>query len=107
MFGRKHNATRIQFSYSWPWAVAGGTRGAQHLRTLICLWESRQGWLRFGRAPASFIPWTTENDIDPRSSALLVKDYQVDTLTRFMTAAQSADAIAYVPDLSPWRETRA
>jgi len=29
---------------------------------------------------------------DPRSAALLVMDYQVDTLTRFMTAAQSADA---------------
>jgi len=37
--------------------------------------------------------------IDPRSTALLVMDYQVDTLTRFMTAAQSADAIASVPDL--------
>jgi hypothetical protein len=37
--------------------------------------------------------------IDPRSTALLVMDYQVDTLTRFMTAAQSADAIACVPDL--------
>ncbi|HET6234275.1 MAG TPA: isochorismatase family protein [Acetobacteraceae bacterium] len=36
---------------------------------------------------------------DPRSAALLVMDYQVDTLTRFMTAAQSADAIARVPDL--------
>jgi alkylated DNA repair dioxygenase AlkB len=31
--------------------------------------------------------------IDPRSAALLVMDYQVDTLTKFMTAAQSADAI--------------
>jgi hypothetical protein len=30
--------------------------------------------------------------IDPRSAALLVMNYQVDTLTRFMTAAQSADA---------------
>ena len=30
---------------------------------------------------------------------MLVLDYQVDTLTRFMTAAQSADAIACVPDL--------
>jgi hypothetical protein len=30
--------------------------------------------------------------IDPRSAALLVMDYQVDALTRFMTAAQSADA---------------
>jgi hypothetical protein len=29
--------------------------------------------------------------IDPRSAALLVMDYQVDTLTKFMTAAQSAD----------------
>jgi hypothetical protein len=37
--------------------------------------------------------------IDPGSAALLVMDYQVDTLTRFMTAAQSADAIACVPDL--------
>ena len=37
--------------------------------------------------------------IDPRSSALLVMDYQVDALTRFMTAAQSGDAIACVPDL--------
>ncbi len=37
--------------------------------------------------------------IDPRSAALLVMDYQVDTLTKFMTAAQSADAIACVPDL--------
>src|SRR5580693_8808567 len=37
--------------------------------------------------------------IDPRSAALLVMDYQVNTLTRFMTAAQSADVIACVPDL--------
>ena len=37
--------------------------------------------------------------IDPRSAALLVMDYQVDTLTKFMTTAQSADAIACVPDL--------
>jgi nicotinamidase-related amidase len=37
--------------------------------------------------------------IDPRSPALLVIDYQVDTLTRFMTAAQSADAVACVPRL--------
>ncbi len=37
--------------------------------------------------------------IDHRSAALLVMDYQVATLTRFMTAAQSADAIACVPDL--------
>ena len=37
--------------------------------------------------------------IDPRSSALLVMDYQVDALTRFMTSEQSADAIARVPDL--------
>jgi nicotinamidase-related amidase len=37
--------------------------------------------------------------IEPRSAALLVMDYQVDTLTRFMTAAQSAGAIACVPDL--------
>jgi nicotinamidase-related amidase len=37
--------------------------------------------------------------IDPRSAALLVMDYQVDSLTRSMTAAQSADAIARLPDL--------
>jgi nicotinamidase-related amidase len=37
--------------------------------------------------------------IDPGSAALLVMDYQVDALTRFMTTAQSADAIACVPDL--------
>jgi nicotinamidase-related amidase len=37
--------------------------------------------------------------IDPRSAALLVMDYQVDTLTRYLTAAQSADAIACMPDL--------
>jgi hypothetical protein len=34
------------------------------------------------------------SDIDPASAALLVMDYQIDALTRFMTAAQSADAIA-------------
>ncbi len=37
--------------------------------------------------------------IDPGSAALLVMDYQVDALTRFMTAAQSADAIRHVPGL--------
>ena len=37
--------------------------------------------------------------IDPESTALLVMDYQVDTLTKFMTAAQSADVIARVPGL--------
>src|ERR1700722_18954090 len=37
--------------------------------------------------------------IDPRSAALLVMDYQVGALTRSMTAAQSADAIACVPQL--------
>src|SRR4030088_1210156 len=37
--------------------------------------------------------------IDPRNTALLVMDYQVDALTKFMTAAQSANAIACVPDL--------
>jgi hypothetical protein len=35
--------------------------------------------------------------IDPWSAALLVMDHQVDALTKFMTAAQSADAIACVP----------
>src|ERR1700747_3265832 len=37
--------------------------------------------------------------LDPGSTALLMLDYQVDNLTRFMSAAQSADAIACVPDL--------
>ena len=37
--------------------------------------------------------------IDPRSAALLVMDYQLDTLTGFMTAVQSADAVACVPNL--------
>ena len=37
--------------------------------------------------------------IDPRSAALLVMDYQVDSLTGSMTAVQSADAIARLPDL--------
>ena len=37
--------------------------------------------------------------IDPRSAALLVMDYEVDVLTRFMTATQSAGVIACVPDL--------
>jgi nicotinamidase-related amidase len=37
--------------------------------------------------------------VDPRSAALLVMDYQVDALTKFMTAAQSTDAIACVPGL--------
>ena len=33
------------------------------------------------------------------TTALLLMDYQVDALTKFMTAAQAADAIAHVPDL--------
>jgi nicotinamidase-related amidase len=37
--------------------------------------------------------------IDRATTALLLMDYQVDALTRFMTAAQSAEAIAHVPDL--------
>src|SRR6267378_2947540 len=44
-------------------------------------------------------PMPDLSHIDPRSAALLVMDYQVDALTKFMTAAQSADAIACVPDL--------
>src|SRR4029077_5170553 len=43
-------------------------------------------------------PMPELSHIDPRSAALLVMDYQVDTLTKFMTV-QSADAIACVPDL--------
>jgi nicotinamidase-related amidase len=37
--------------------------------------------------------------IDPASAALLAMDYQVDALTKFITAAQSADVIARVPEL--------
>jgi nicotinamidase-related amidase len=37
--------------------------------------------------------------IDPGSAALLVMDYQVDALTKFMTAAQSFAPIACVPAL--------
>jgi nicotinamidase-related amidase len=37
--------------------------------------------------------------IDPGHAALLVMDYQVDPLTKFMTASQSANAIACVPGL--------
>src|SRR5258708_33054995 len=42
------------------------------------------------------MPMPELSHIDSRSAALLVMDYQVDVLTRFMTAAQSADAIACV-----------
>jgi nicotinamidase-related amidase len=42
---------------------------------------------------------TELSPIDPGRAALLVMDYQVDVLTRFMTASQSADAIACVPGL--------
>src|SRR6202166_1461182 len=44
-------------------------------------------------------PMPELSHIDPRSAALLVMDYQVGALTRSMTAAQSADAIARVPGL--------
>jgi hypothetical protein len=44
-------------------------------------------------------PMPRLSHIDARSAALLVMDHQVDTLTKFMTAAQSADAIERVPDL--------
>src|SRR6202045_5157861 len=44
-------------------------------------------------------PMPDLSHIDPRSAALLVMDYQVDSLTKFMTAAQSAYAIACVPEL--------
>ena len=70
MFGRKHNATRIQFSYSWPWAVvAGGTRGSPHVRTLTHLQESGQRSPRFGRSPASFIQWRLRMTGDDRHSS--------------------------------------
>jgi nicotinamidase-related amidase len=39
------------------------------------------------------------SQIDPQSAALLVMDYQVDVLTKSMTPAQSAQAIACVPRL--------
>jgi hypothetical protein len=41
--------------------------------------------------------------IDPGSAALLVMDYQVDTLTTFMTSAQSAGAIACVSACQHWQ----
>jgi nicotinamidase-related amidase len=44
-------------------------------------------------------PMSELTQIDPGSTALLVMDYQVNVLTKSMTAAQSADAIACVPDL--------
>ena len=44
-------------------------------------------------------PKTELSPIHPGTAALLVMDYQVDPLTKFMTAAQSADAIACVPGL--------
>jgi nicotinamidase-related amidase len=37
--------------------------------------------------------------IDPEHSALLVMDFQVDILTRFMSEAQTAEALARLPDL--------
>ncbi|MGF6852865.1 cysteine hydrolase family protein [Paraburkholderia sp. CI3] len=37
--------------------------------------------------------------IDPKRTALLVMDFQVDVLTKSMSEAQAADAIARVPDL--------
>jgi nicotinamidase-related amidase len=37
--------------------------------------------------------------IDPERSALLVMDFQVDVLTKSMTEAQAAEAIACIPDL--------
>ena len=44
-------------------------------------------------------PMTGLSHIHPGTAALLVMDYQVDTLTKFMTASQSTDAIACVPGL--------
>jgi len=44
-------------------------------------------------------PMSELSHFDPQSAALLVMDYQIDPLTKFMTAAQSADAIACVPVL--------
>jgi hypothetical protein len=70
MFGRKHNAFRIQFSYSWPWAaVAGGTRWSPHVRTLTHLRDSGQRSPRFGRSPASFIQWRLRMTGDDRHSS--------------------------------------
>jgi hypothetical protein len=44
--------------------------------------------------PCKENPMPELSHIDPGSAALLVMDYQVDALTKFMTAAQSTDAIA-------------
>ena len=44
-------------------------------------------------------PMTELSHIHPGAPALLVMDFQVDPLTKFMTAAQSADAIACLPGL--------
>src|ERR1700723_2390623 len=92
MFGRKHNATRIPFSYSWPWAVAGGTRGAPHVRTLTHLQESGQRSPRFGRSLASFIQWTlrmTGGDCHS-SSDLQVAGAQATRFYAFKVAAWMA-----------------
>jgi hypothetical protein len=40
------------------------------------------------------LPMPEVSHIAPGSAALLVMDYQVDALTKFMTTVQSADAIA-------------
>src|ERR1700733_10435802 len=59
-------------------------------------------WRLFGFSSSHRLqgePMSELSHIDPRSVALLVMDYQVDPLTRFMTAALSADAIACVLDL--------
>jgi nicotinamidase-related amidase len=39
------------------------------------------------------------SQIDPKHAALLVMDFQVDVLTKFMMEAQAADVIARIPDL--------
>src|ERR1700727_2116387 len=66
-------------------AAAKAVRGSHAIWTASCHCKEK--------------PMPELSHIDPRSAALLVMDYQVDALTKFMTAAQSADAIACVPDL--------
>jgi nicotinamidase-related amidase len=66
-------------------------------RTDLCLGEKRHIVKKLIICEEKPMPELSH--IDPRSAALLAMDYQVDTLTRFMTAAQSADVIARGPEL--------
>jgi hypothetical protein len=61
-------------------------------RTDLCLGEKRP--IVKKRIICKEKPMPELSHMDPLSAALLVMDCQVDALTRFVTAAQSADAIA-------------